>query len=110
MSDSAVFHPSAEAARRSHVKTMDEYRRLHRESLEDPATFWGNVAKQFHWENPIDPENVCSYNLDRSKGEIFIKWLEGATTNISYNLLDRNVKQGYGDKVAYYWSVSQLTF
>lgn len=32
-----------------------------------------------------------------------MKWMEGATTNISFNLLDKNVKSGNGDKIAFYW-------
>ncbi|XP_003695296.1 acetyl-coenzyme A synthetase [Apis florea] len=29
--------------------------------------------------------------------------MEGASTNISYNLLDKNVKSGNGEKIAFYW-------
>ncbi|KOX71860.1 Acetyl-coenzyme A synthetase [Melipona quadrifasciata] len=29
--------------------------------------------------------------------------MEGASTNISFNLLDKNVKSGNGDKIAFYW-------
>jgi len=32
-----------------------------------------------------------------------VKWMEGAVTNISYNVLDRNVEKGLGDNVAFYW-------
>ncbi|KFV62743.1 Acetyl-coenzyme A synthetase, cytoplasmic, partial [Dryobates pubescens] len=35
---------------------------------------------------------------------IFIEWMKGATTNICYNLLDRNVNEKQlGDKIAFYW-------
>ncbi|KFW63428.1 Acetyl-coenzyme A synthetase, cytoplasmic, partial [Pygoscelis adeliae] len=35
---------------------------------------------------------------------IFIEWMKGATTNICYNLLDRNVNEKkLGDKIAFYW-------
>uniref|UniRef100_A0A8C5D2C4 Acetyl-coenzyme A synthetase n=1 Tax=Gouania willdenowi TaxID=441366 RepID=A0A8C5D2C4_GOUWI len=45
------------------------------------------------------------YNFDVTKGRIFIKCMEGATTNICYNLLDRNVHdRKLGDKVAFFWS------
>jgi len=103
MSDNAVFYPKPDAVERSYVPSMEEYHRLHKESLDNPAKFWGDIAQQFHWETPSNPEDFCSYNFDRSKGKIFVKWMEGATTNISYNLLDRNVKRGNGEKIAYYW-------
>jgi len=48
-------------------------------------------------------DKFFSYNFDLSKGDIFIKWMEGASTNISFNLLDKNVKSGNGDKIAFYW-------
>lgn len=44
------------------------------------------------------------YNFDVTKGEIFVKCMGGASTNICYNLLDRNVhEKKLGDKVAFYW-------
>lgn len=64
-----------------------------------------NVVKQFHWETNSDSKSFMSYNFDISKGPISIKWMEGASTNICYNLLDRNIKNGHGDKIAFYWYV-----
>lgn len=46
---------------------------------------------------------LCSYNFDRSKGPIFVKWFEGATTNMCCNCLDRHVEAGHGNRVAFYW-------
>uniref|UniRef100_A0A8C1VP38 Acetyl-coenzyme A synthetase n=1 Tax=Cyprinus carpio TaxID=7962 RepID=A0A8C1VP38_CYPCA len=44
------------------------------------------------------------YNFDVTKGEVFVKCMEGATTNICHNVLDRNVhERKLGDKVAFYW-------
>lgn len=65
--------------------------------------FWGEIAKQFYWETSAIENKFFSYNFDLSKGDIFIKWMEGASTNISFNLLDKNVKSGNGDKIAFYW-------
>lgn len=72
-------------------------------SIKDPVQFWGEIAKQFYWETPAIEDKFFSYNFDLSKGDIFIKWMEGASTNISFNLLDKNVKSGNGDKIAFYW-------
>lgn len=82
---------------------MAEYRKLYRKSIDNPVEFWSEIAKQFHWETPIDVDKFWSYNFDVRKGPVHIKWLEGASTNICYNLLDRNIKLGYGEKVAFYW-------
>lgn len=47
---------------------------------------------------------MMQYNFDVTKGDIYIKFMEGAKTNICYNVLDRNVhERNLGEKVAYYW-------
>merc|ERR1719369_1007169 len=43
------------------------------------------------------------YNFDIGKGPIKIEWMVGAQTNICHNALDRNVENGNGDKIAFYW-------
>ncbi|KAF6200470.1 hypothetical protein GE061_004913 [Apolygus lucorum] len=96
-----VYPPSESCRTGSYIPSMEAYREMHRESLADPEKFWRDVYKQFHWEQPYT--TFHSYNFDRSKGPISIKWLEGGTTNICYNLLDRNIKLGHGDRIAYYW-------
>jgi len=97
-----LFHPDPSIVRKAHCSSMEQYRQMHRRSLEQPEQFWAEIAEQFHWEAPVK-KNFFSYNFDLSKGPIAIKWMEEASTNICYNLLDRNIKNGLGDKVAYYW-------
>lgn len=104
-SEKNIFQPDQKLARAAFVSSFQQYEELYKESIEEPEKFWGNIAKQFHWETPADSENFMSYNFDISKGPISIKWMEGASTNICYNLLDRNIKNGHGDKVAFLWYV-----
>lgn len=67
------------------------------------AEFWEKIAKDFYWKTP-QTGSFLDYNFDHTKGKIFIKLMEGATTNICYNLLDRNVyEKKLGDKIAFYW-------
>ncbi|KAG5677026.1 hypothetical protein PVAND_006813 [Polypedilum vanderplanki] len=103
MPEQNIFQPDPKLSRSSYVSSLQQYNELYKESIEHPEKFWGNIAKQFHWETPADPKNFLSYNFDISKGPISIKWMEGASTNICYNLLDRNIKNGHGDKIAFYW-------
>lgn len=100
-----IYLPDPKLAKAAYVSSLQQYAEMYKQSLENPAEFWGNIAKQFYWETPADPEKFFSYNFDISKGPIFIKWMEGASTNITYNLLDRNVKNGLGDKIAFHWYV-----
>lgn len=102
-SEKSIFQPDTKLAKAAHVSSFQQYEELYKESIEHPEQFWGKIAKQFHWETPYDPANFMTYNFDISKGPISIKWMEGASTNLCYNLLDRNIKNGHGDKVAFLW-------
>lgn len=74
-------------------------------SVSCPAEFWGNIAKDFFWKTKHTGQ-LLDYNFDVTKGKIFTKFMEGASTNICYNVLDRNVyEKKLGDKVAFYWFV-----
>lgn len=101
---SYVFRATDEQKNRSHLGSLDEFWRLHRKSLEDPNAFWTDAAAPFYWKVPIPKDkNIGNYNIDVRKGRISIEWLKGASTNICYNALDRNVQNGHGEQIAYYW-------
>ncbi|XP_040902870.1 acetyl-coenzyme A synthetase, cytoplasmic isoform X5 [Toxotes jaculatrix] len=98
-----VFHGSDDLKKEAHVPSFEKYKELYMKSIENPDEFWGDVAKDFFWKKQHTGQ-FLDYNFDVTKGEIFIKFMEGASTNISYNLLDRNVhERKLGDKVAFYW-------
>lgn len=101
--NASIYLPDPKLAKHAYVSSLEQYAEMYKESVDKPNEFWSNIAKQFHWETPAEPDKFFTYNFDISKGTIFIKWMEGASTNISYNLLDRNVKNGNGDKIAFYW-------
>ncbi|CAH0545894.1 unnamed protein product [Brassicogethes aeneus] len=102
-SEKTVYQPNPALSKIAYVSSLNQYQEMYQRSIDNPEDFWGEIAKQFHWETPIDINKFFRYNFDVTKGPIFTKWLDGATTNISYNLLDRNVRNGNGDKVAFYW-------
>jgi acetyl-CoA synthetase len=87
----------------SYVSSFEMYKELYHESIECPEDFWMKIAKQFYWEKGAEDGKFLTYNFDIRKGPIFIKYLNGAKTNICYNILDRNIKNGYGDRIAFYW-------
>ncbi|XP_039878734.1 acetyl-coenzyme A synthetase, cytoplasmic isoform X2 [Simochromis diagramma] len=97
-----VFHGSEEL-KEAHVPSFDKYRELYMKSVDNPDEFWGDVAKDFFWKTKHTGQ-FLDYNFDVTKGEIYIKCMEGASTNICYNLLDRNVhEKKLADKVAFFW-------
>ena len=46
---------------------------------------------------------ACRFNFDPRKGPVQIEWFTGAQTNLCYNAVDRHVKDGAGDRVAFFW-------
>lgn len=67
------------------------------------SAFWKSTADEFFWKEP-GTGPLMQYNFDVTKGNIYVKCMEGAKTNMCYNVLDRLVKEkNLGEKVAYYW-------
>lgn len=65
----------------------------HRQSIEDPTTFWGEAAKGIEWSSP--PTTV----LDDANPPFF-RWFRGGRLNTCFNALDRHVRDGRGDQLA----------
>ncbi|XP_039257374.2 acetyl-coenzyme A synthetase, cytoplasmic-like [Styela clava] len=97
-----TYEPSERVQKEAHVKDMETYRKMHKLSLDDPEKFWSDIAKQFYFKSPVTGK-FLDYNFNIKNGPIYIKWMEGAVTNICYNCLDKHVKDGKGDVIAFYW-------
>ncbi|XP_041964187.1 acyl-CoA synthetase short chain family member 2 like [Alosa sapidissima] len=100
-----VYPPPEELKADAHVPDFSSYLALYKKSIEEPEEFWGNVADEFYWESrPTAGHPILQYNFDVTKGNVFVKFMEGAKTNLCYNVLDRNVlERNFGDRVAYHW-------
>ena len=99
-----VFQPPELLQRSAHCRSMDQYQAMYEQSVNDPAAFWSQFVNEFTWKSKPQLENFLQYNFDINKGKVYIKWMEGAVTNICYNVLDRIVfDKGQGEKIAFYW-------
>eukprot|EP00058_Branchiostoma_floridae_P024480 XP_002609970.1 hypothetical protein BRAFLDRAFT_85927 [Branchiostoma floridae] len=97
-----VYMPHDDIRENSHVSSIEQYHKMYKESVENPEAFWGKIAENFYWKSQCTGK-FWEYNYDVRQGEIFIKWMAGATTNVCYNCLDHNIEKGLGDSVAFYW-------
>ncbi|XP_027001016.1 acetyl-coenzyme A synthetase, cytoplasmic isoform X1 [Tachysurus fulvidraco] len=98
-----TLHAPDELKKQAHVCSLEKYTYLYNKSVDSPEEFWGDVAKDFFWKTKHTGK-FMDYNFDVTHGGIYIKCMEGATTNICYNVLDHNVhERKLGDKVAFYW-------
>ena len=68
---------------------------LYTEADADYEAFWAKRADALHWEKKWD--RVLEWNLP------FAKWFTGGTLNASYNCIDRHVKEGRGDRIAFHF-------
>ena len=99
----AVYPPNSRISAEAHISSMQQYEQMYKQSIDEPVEFWREISKQFYWK--CSSENFLSYNFDVNKGPIFIKWMEGAKTNICFNVLDRIVEENGENTIAFYWLV-----
>ncbi|MCP1443411.1 acetyl-CoA synthetase [Pseudomonas sp. GGS8] len=96
MFDISTF-PKADAVRRSAQLSQDDYKRLYRESIEHPSTFWAEQAARFlDWSAPW--QTVQRYDLKTGEAN----WFAGGKLNVSYNCIDRHLEKR-GDQIAIIW-------
>ncbi len=105
--ENRVFPPPEEFSRRAHIKSLEEYEVLYKQSIEDPEKFWAAAAKELHWFKPWD--KVLEWDLPSAK------WFVGGKTNLSFNCLDRHLSGPRRDKTAIIWEgepgeIRRLTF
>src|SRR5881398_2208309 len=79
----------------AHIKSLEEYERIYRESVEQPEQFWERIAEELHWFKKWD--NVLEWNCP------WAKWFSGGQFNLSYNCLDRHVQTWRKNKAALIW-------
>ncbi|WNG55293.1 acetate--CoA ligase [Archangium gephyra] len=92
--------PKEPITARARVKSLEEYRRMYRQSLEDPAGFWGEQAKRIDWFHP--PTNV----LDVDMQEVDFSWYGGGKLNVCHNAVDRHLHT-QPDKTAIIWAANE---
>jgi|SaaInl7_135m_RNA_FD_contig_41_1986248_length_2403_multi_9_in_0_out_0_2 acetyl-CoA synthetase len=90
--DSMKFDPPKEFQDTALISDMDEYRRIHKRSIEDPEGYWGEVAEQFHWFKPWD--TVKKWDNP------WVEWFVGGETNMAYNCLDVHLNTWRKNKAA----------
>ncbi len=78
------------------IKSIEEYHKVYKQSVEQPEEFWADIASQFSWKKKWS--KVLNWNFK----EPYIKWFDGGTLNITENCLDRHLAER-GDQPAIIW-------
>ena len=90
-----VLKPPKDFAKSARIKSLEQYRRMYRESIRQPAKFWGREASELVWRTPW--KKVLHWNAP------FAKWFIGGKLNISENCLDRHLNGPRRNKAAILW-------
>jgi acetyl-CoA synthetase len=85
-----TFSPSDSFIKNANVKSD-----VYQEAESDRLAFWEKQANRLDWDQRWN--QVVDWQLP------FAKWFVGGKLNASYNCLDRHVKAGLGDRVAFYF-------
>ena len=91
------FKPPADFSSNSRFKAFEDYQKEYDRSIQDSDSYWSEIASRIDWYKKWD--SVSSGDYFKAK----ISWYKGATLNVSYNCLDRHVKDGNGDRIALIW-------
>jgi acetyl-CoA synthetase len=93
-----TFPPSKEFSAKANIKSMQEYEKLYKRSVEEPEKFWAEMAeKTLTWYKKWD--KVLEYDFNKP----FIKWFSGGKLNVSVNCLDRYITTATRNKAALIW-------
>lgn len=95
MEEHRLFAPSPEFSKNAHVKSFDQYKKMYKESILNPAKFWGEVADNLHW--------FKHWTKMKQWKAPDAKWFVGAKTNIAYNCVDRHLGSWRRNKAAIIW-------
>src|SRR5438874_13037 len=90
-----VFKPPKDFAKKARIKSLDQYRRMYRESINRPAKFWAREARELVWRAPW--KKVVEWKAP------FAKWFGGGKLNLSENCLDRHLTTHRRNKAAIIW-------
>ena len=97
LEEKRVFSPSKEFSENANIKSFEELINLKKQSLDNPLKFWESFANsELDWFEPFQTV------LERGE-EPFFKWFTEGKLNITYNCLDRHIKNGLGNKIALIW-------
>jgi acetyl-CoA synthetase len=88
--ESRRFPPSPEFAAQANAKAE-----IYAQAEHDYRAFWASWARKLEWIKP--------FTIALEWNEPFARWFGDGELNVSVNCLDRHVRAGRGDKIAYYY-------
>jgi acetyl-CoA synthetase len=92
-----AYLPHKDLFKDSFISSMEQYKALYKDSIENNKDFWEKKAHEFlHWEHDFQLVSDCDFS------EGLVSWFLGGKLNACENCVDRHVKDK-GDQVAIIW-------
>ncbi|MCU0797061.1 MAG: acetate--CoA ligase [Akkermansiaceae bacterium] len=77
-----IYQPGKEFSKKARISSMAQYRRLWRESIDQPEKFWAREASELSWKQPW--KEVLDWKAPDAK------WFVGGKLNVCENCVDRH--------------------
>lgn len=101
MAEDKVY-PIPQAIAEDAYITENLYNTMYQQSIDDPETFWGDMAEEFlSFSKKWDKVSDCSFG-SKNDENVSIKWFSGAKLNVTYNCIDRHLPER-ADQTAIIW-------
>ena len=97
LEENRIFPPSKEFSSQARISNNKDLISIKEKAKSDPNGFWDSLAK-----SELDWFQSYETVLDKTNAPFF-KWFKEGKINISYNCLDRHIKNGIGEKTALIW-------
>ncbi len=95
LKEKRVFKPAKEFSKNARVKSLEQYRRMYRESLKSPGKFWEREARELTWRKKW--RSVRQWKAPNAK------WFVGGKLNLCENCVDRHLTGYRRNKAAIIW-------
>jgi acetyl-CoA synthetase len=96
LQENRKFPPPAEFVAQAHIQSETQYQQMWQRAKDDPAGFWGELAKQnLVFSKPFD--QVLTGKMPETK------WFTGGKLNASVNCVDKHLSSWRKNKAAIVW-------
>ncbi len=97
LAEKRTFPPPTEFSANARIKSLAEYEKMYKRSIEDPDGFWAEQAENLDWYKKW--KTVEEYDFNKLK----VSYFKGGKLNVAYNCLDRHLKTWRRNKGAIIW-------
>ncbi|MBE0534724.1 MAG: acetate--CoA ligase [Phycisphaerae bacterium] len=101
MNEMRTFPPPANVKSNAYINSVEQYKKMWDQSINDPDGFWLDQAKSLTWFKK--PTKSLDYTWDSKARKIEHTWFADGELNVSVNCLDRHLGTPIAKKTAILW-------